>query len=298
MPDEEAWRLTERVARLLEEALAPGATVAHNVRLSELARGRKHRCDVVITYREGPRETRTIVEVRDAKASIRNLRAWWTKRESVGAEHLLCVATKGYSRTAIEEAARLGPRVRLLTLADLRSVLPVRVVWERPLANEVVLDARGPGPAGAVDLADLRFEVGRDPRHLSVDEIVRRVWRERPRDALPPLGGSEAPVEAAFEPPGELGAVHRGRRYSLDRVRIVTRVAFEHHVIPFTFASYEPLDLEGAPAWAGVATKVVGAGEIRLRAIFLPDGDGILRLGSVELTGVPEDAFVRVVLPT
>ena len=121
--EEPPWKLIERITALLEKSICSTANVQHNIKLPVLGSpsGRKRQCDVVITAGDSPRETVTIVEVqkRKGKPDITTFHGWLKKMREVGAQHLICVSTRGYPSSIIEEANRIGPTVRLLTLKEI-----------------------------------------------------------------------------------------------------------------------------------------------------------------------------------
>lgn len=117
------WRLVEEVVALLEQSITPSANVEHNIWLPVIGKQRRRQCDVVITSGDQPRQTVAIVEVqkRNRKPDINTFHGWHRKMQEVGAQHLICVSTKGYPKSIIEEVAlTIGPSVKLLTLAELR----------------------------------------------------------------------------------------------------------------------------------------------------------------------------------
>ncbi len=123
------WRITERVVAALEQAIAPNARVAHDVKLLDYETNRQRQCDVVIFQGAHPRETITIVEVqrRNRKVGIEQFEAWCRKREKLRAQHLICVSKKGFTAGVVEDAKRLGNVVRLIELKDLeQGIWPVK----------------------------------------------------------------------------------------------------------------------------------------------------------------------------
>jgi hypothetical protein len=81
------WRLTERVVKVVEQAIAPDARVEHSFFLSELANpSTRRQCDVVVWVGKLPRQTITIIEVQDRsdKVDINTFDGWHEKLKRVG----------------------------------------------------------------------------------------------------------------------------------------------------------------------------------------------------------------------
>lgn len=68
-----------------------------------------------------PRQTISIIEVqkRGKKPDINTFGGWLKKKEEVGSQHLICVSEKGFPKSIIEEAERIGPTIRLMTIKNL-----------------------------------------------------------------------------------------------------------------------------------------------------------------------------------
>lgn len=126
----EDWLTTEKLVQLIEKSLSPESSVEHNVKLPDLTSNSKvkRQCDIVIKTGHSPRETITIVEVqsRTSKFNITFFQGLIQKMRDVGAQHLICVSTQGFTKSIKEKARELGGSVRLvkLTKSDTTS-LPV-----------------------------------------------------------------------------------------------------------------------------------------------------------------------------
>jgi hypothetical protein len=120
--DNKHWERFEKIVCILERQIQRGAVVKRNQFLPVLGSpsGRTRQCDVVIEEGAEPRVTRSIVEVqkRAAKPTINDFNGWVEKLREVGAQHLICVSAKGFTRSIREKADLLGPTVRLITLKD------------------------------------------------------------------------------------------------------------------------------------------------------------------------------------
>ena len=111
----------EEIVELIERSINPGSKVERDVQMPILSskEGNTTQCDIVITSGEKPRETITIVEVqnRSRKPDPNDVRGWVGKLDEIGAQHLICVSKKGFSKS-VKEAARLtGDKVRLIKLS-------------------------------------------------------------------------------------------------------------------------------------------------------------------------------------
>ena len=79
--------MTERVVKVVEQAIAPDARVEHNFFLPELANpSTRRQCDVVVRVGKLPRQTKTIIEVQDRsdKVDINTFDGWHEKQKRVG----------------------------------------------------------------------------------------------------------------------------------------------------------------------------------------------------------------------
>jgi len=121
--DKKGWKIKEKVVAIIENYLDKDSKVFHDENLPVIASpsNRTRQCDVVIVQGEEPRITTSIVEVqkRKSKPNINDFGGWLKKKEEVGAQHLICVSEKGFPKSIKEEADRIGPSVRLLTLKEL-----------------------------------------------------------------------------------------------------------------------------------------------------------------------------------
>lgn len=114
------WLTIEKLVQLIEKSIDKDSTVEHNVRLSDLTSktGKKRQCDLVITSGKAPRHTKTIVEIqsRTSKFNITFFHGLIQKMKDVGAQHLICVSTVGFTQAIKEETKDMGGTVRLITL--------------------------------------------------------------------------------------------------------------------------------------------------------------------------------------
>ena len=117
------WNIQEKVVAIIEHSLDTTANIKQDINLPVLgsASGRTRQCDVAIYQGQLPRQTLSIVEVqkRGAKPDINTFGGWLKKKDDVGAQHLICVSEKGFPNSIIEEAERIGPTIRLMTIKNL-----------------------------------------------------------------------------------------------------------------------------------------------------------------------------------
>lgn len=114
------WLTIERLVQLIEKSISPDSIVEHDVKLPDLtsSTNAKRQCDIVIKSGNPPRQTITIVEVqsRTSKFNITFFQGLIQKMRDVGAQHLICVSTEGFTKTIKEKAKDLGGTVRLVKL--------------------------------------------------------------------------------------------------------------------------------------------------------------------------------------
>lgn len=120
-----AGKLQEKVVTILERHMDPSASVRYGVLLPVVddPEIKPRPIDVLITTGSKKRPTITIVEVqdRDSKPGRGEFDGWLEKKREVGAQHLMCVTRAGYTDSQLRKAAKLGPAVRLFTLAQLET---------------------------------------------------------------------------------------------------------------------------------------------------------------------------------
>jgi hypothetical protein len=113
----------EKLVALIERSVSPGTVVQHDVHLPVLTStvGAKCQCDVVVIRDPGPRQTLTIIEVQDRGRQVvpNDVRGWMGKMKEVGAQHLIAVSRREYSRSVKERASQSGGSIRLVTLETL-----------------------------------------------------------------------------------------------------------------------------------------------------------------------------------
>lgn len=129
-------KLKEKVVTILERHIDQNARVFCDVLLPVVSDSEMEprQIDVLIETGTKARPTRTIVEVQDRKPKPQptEFDGWLKKMEDVGAQHLMCVTTAGYTKTILKKAAKRGPTVRLFTLKQLEesngNILPPSIM--------------------------------------------------------------------------------------------------------------------------------------------------------------------------
>ncbi len=113
----------EEIVALLERSIDPSARVEHDVHLPILnsKNGDTRQCDIVIRTGIDARETITIVEVqnRNRKPTPNDVGGWIDKLNEVGADKLICVSKKGFSKSVKDRARRSNGKVRLVQLSKI-----------------------------------------------------------------------------------------------------------------------------------------------------------------------------------
>jgi hypothetical protein len=121
---ERDWRITEKIAGILEKFITPDSTVEHNKFLPVIGRPerKKRQCDVVITFGSGIRKSIIIVEVqkRKSKPGITTFHGWVEKMREVGAQQLICVSELGFPQSIIDEVEKKygNNTIALMTLKE------------------------------------------------------------------------------------------------------------------------------------------------------------------------------------
>lgn len=134
----------EELVELIETSLNPDAEVRRDVRLPIInsESGATTQCDLVITQGKHPREIITIVEVQNRKEKTKPnaFRGWLGKLERVGAQRLICVSRKGFSKPIQEEARNMKGTVLLIQLDEVpKEKIPLDFIDTRAMYHEFTL---------------------------------------------------------------------------------------------------------------------------------------------------------------
>lgn len=197
----------ELVVAAIEKALNPDAHVLHDQFLPVLTscEGRKRQCDVVIYSGTKQRPIVTIVEVQDrnSSVSIATFDGWLVKRDEVGANKLICISRKPYSKSVIEKARQQGDRVLLIELkTGIPDELPINFIRFRykyenlTVSKDIDIHASIPTkykdivtPEGFTKLSKIEWKetlfINSDKKHVSLyDSIVEVLEKVHPAQSL------------------------------------------------------------------------------------------------------------------
>lgn len=299
------WRLVERIVAVLEKSLTPEAEVRHDQKLPVLTttgkRQRRRQFDVVIKTGKPPRETLTVVEVQDRSRVVgeEQLVAWHRKMQQVGAQHLICVSTKGFTASARDYARGAGPTVRLARLKELQEGLgPLQTA----LGGFRMIE-RITGP--------LHIEIG-----LVLDALVRAALSDGKTEAVLNIQMRLNRKLAALYQPGWLTPVsldglienrratilkNQNHEEGVHKVKLVSAadgvfdyvdgntthrlildisdtIEIKKYVVPLTCLSYEQEHVTGEVAWIMKASFQIQAKDADFRLSFVADAEGNLVL--------------------
>ncbi len=286
--DRPQWRLIEQAVRILEESLDPNAVVTHDVRLRELVTGTPRQCDVVI--RSGPRhrQTLTIVEVqkRKDKVDIQGYEAWIQKREKLGAQHLICVSSVGFTESVEKDALMRGDTVRLMTLCEaghlpsFYRVKSIEMTFRNRLSRDVEVFLAGRAyPSTILSSADAVFTCKSLDGPVSIDDIATAFLRNGPRDShnVEQRGNGEEThryiIDCRFD--DWLTWIHdKGLVIPVECVRIVEHYTAHVSEIPLQLLAYEQRFIDEVLGWVVAALVEVYGQQIPIRIIFTPQENG------------------------
>ncbi len=306
-----SWKVIEEVAGLLEKSLAPSAKVCRNVLLPVIGKSRKRQCDIVITCGLLPRQTVSIVEVqkRTRKPDINTFHGWCRKMQEVGAQHLICVSTKGYPKSIVDEVANTyGPMVRLLTLNEMRqpempglTIIRPFIIHKKPkfkleaVGPKVKLEGYREEKVLHLNTADKVFTIDDSTEFKSINELTVSAMNEVANSFH--QENIEEPDRYHVEmtlgsKDKELWLHIKGKPYKV--MELPTRICIETEVstIPLQSFEYHQESIDGALAWVAVAEGMSGNKPISVRLVFGKDAQGLLRRVSIYQRGVQSVGLV------
>jgi tetratricopeptide (TPR) repeat protein len=311
--EEPAWRLIERITALLEQSISSTTNVKHDVRLPVLGSpsGRKRQCDVVITSGEKPRETITIVEVqkRNSKPDITTFHGWVEKMREVGAQHLICVSALGYPRSIIEEANRIGPTVRLLTLKEIEdmrtfclnmanTVRRTNFKFTIQTVDKIMVKEVSSSETNAlteikqininIDSNDKIFETHHSHDLISLNDIINKYILE----VYPPLIFTSAgdhiinDINIPDMTINKAWLCYNDRKFEIQTMHINIDIEILPSTdIPLKCFSYCQEFFEGELAWVASAKGNVDDKETEFQIVFRQNKEGILEICSAQAKG-------------
>ena len=310
---EPEWRLVERVAALLEQALIPTAKVEHNIWLPVLGTRRKRQCDVVITFGDIPRQTIAIVEVqkRNRKPNINTFHGWVQKMREVGAQHLICVSVLGYPRSIVDEVAqRLGPTIRLMTLTQLEQQIigdilnlspvlthrqPTISIVGRPVVRLETKNEASHSEVIAFNAIAKNFYLGNNEEKLGLFELINRHLAETTdhlaEDNIRGPITYTFDLAQAFAEEG-LWLLNKDKSYPVAEFTLTINIEYKIHEIKADILAYEQEFIDGVVAWIYAASGLIDGEAISVRLVFRADADGFLQLTSIQWQGI-SNATIR-----
>jgi len=124
MKNTKDWEAIEKIVFVLEKFITDDSKVEHNVKLPVTGKSnaRKRQVDVLITVLNGRKRTRFMIKKkkRNSKVDINTFHGWVKKMKSIDCQHLICVSTKGFPSSVIEDVKKEygTDTVTLMTLSD------------------------------------------------------------------------------------------------------------------------------------------------------------------------------------
>ena len=285
MTEEPKWKLVEKVIKILEKSLSPESKVEHNINLPVLSSpsNRIRQCDVVITNGSAQRPTISIVEVQDrnSKPSIGNFSDWCTKKEEVGAQHLICVSKIGFPSSIIEKAKLMGPTVILMTLEELKNnSWPIKFLENSIYTNrrnlKSIENAKMDFKSNEETLADVEvildkkmFEV-KGKRFSSKELIFNYLNLEEFKNGLFPEGFQK--IEITYPLADEkIYWIKEDKQFEIIKVKLIAGVEFSKHKFPLKGRVYKQLEQESNSAWIMEAKIELNNTEREIKIVLAPN---------------------------
>ncbi len=289
---EKDWLSKEKLVQIIEKSISPEATVEHNIRLTDLTskNNKKRQCDVVIRSGKNERETITIVEVqsRTTKFNITTFQGLIQKMRDVGAQHLICVSTTGFSSTIVEKAKELGGTVRLVMLNKYEpEEIPLNLNLPKLNLERFITSYESEGPPEikfnsnskiGFHLDEMNFKVSGREEIFNYHELNNFYLTH----ILKPNSGGIYTIKF---PLGniKLFISHNQDNYDVTYYSWNVNVTLEKFVIPVYAYSYEQLE-SGALAWVleSISTIKDITRVVRMPIVKNEDGEYISKFISVK----------------
>lgn len=229
--------------------------------------------------------------------------------QEVGAQHLICVSTRGYPSSIIEEANRIGPTVRLLTLKEIDdprtfglnmcntvqktnfkfTVKTIDTIMVKEVST-TKLDTPTEIKQIETNINTLEriFETHHSPDLQSLNDIINKYILE----VFPPY---------IFASPGDHiirdinipdNIINKMWIYLMDRKFEIRKMHINVDIeilpptdIPLQCFSYRQEFLEGSLAWVASAKGTVEDKETEFQIVFRQNKEGILEILSIQTKG-------------
>lgn len=279
--EQSKWRLTEKVVVLLEKSLTPDSNIEHDVELPDLTGDSDTRqCDIIIRSGRYPRETITLVEVQDRtkKFDITFFDGLYEKMKKIGAQHLICVSTKGFPKSIVNRANRIGPTVRLVTLRELKeNKFPLNIIGQSisiidTNINEIskIKMSCRKEDIHQIQESDRNFTsteikfIYNDTRYTFNDLV--KMYIERTGIKL-----EEGKNEIKISLPFLNEKLFNIKNNNLIEIKLISNVVLERttQIIPITFSDYKQIGINEPLAWLMEAKGVYKGKDFSMKATFI-----------------------------
>ena len=312
---EPKWKTVEKVVALLEKSLSPESKVTHNVKLPCLSTGHLEQCDVLIETGNAPRITRTIVEVqkRNEKVKPNDFRGWCQKMQDVGANRLICVSAKPFSRSIKDKVAKeYGPAVLLVQLEALEaSKWPIQIVDNvmkfykpkvdvdftiKPNPRLIFHPEQNPFKKysgqlfGSDNWQSVIKKDGVD-NLFSIKDLINegtKLLNDFPKFNNLPEGVHKVPFSWK---PKNTSLCFEGECAPIIQVDIVFLIEIKSFLLPFEISSYTQ-EGHNTLAWVARAYGNVEGNDTEIRFTLSPNNDGSFSMTSMQVFGIKEGAHV------
>lgn len=120
------WEKFEKLIAEFEELLKPkGAIVTHNAKIVDKDTGRPRQVDCTIQYKIGPTPILIAIECRrrSSPEDVRWIEELIQKKNSIRADVVVGVSSKGFSRQALSKAKALGVQLRSINTINANDII-------------------------------------------------------------------------------------------------------------------------------------------------------------------------------
>lgn len=270
-----------------------------NTMLPVTGQSRKRQCDVVLRFRQAPREHFFIVEVqqRDSKPDINTFGGWVQKMNDVGAAGLICVSEAGFPQSIIEDVAkRQGPRVKLVTLdagaanvkwADLHLV-PQYIERSYAIIVEELMppefwDKKFVGLLKVTSDTRIVSSTGRPEDAQKLNDVLIGMmqkndsYRPFPPEAIGKWTTMDLILKGSEEHPFWIHVPGEALRLRAWKMKVRVKRSDISKPIEFKRWNYTQEFHDSILAWVASATFIANGSPTLLSMVFVPDKDGFLK---------------------